>query len=291
MAKLDAYQVVTDNIIAQLSKGIVPWRRPWDATVGQPRNLSGRHYRGINVLLLGSAGYDDPRWGTFKAIQAAGGQVKKGEKGTVVVFFKMLVSKTEVDAKGQPKKIPLLRYFYVFNVRQCDGLDLPTLDEGLSHLDEDTDIIDAGDAVLAGYQDAPAFVIDAVGASYNPSKDQVRMPEPERFTSLSAYYTTQFHELAHSTGHEKRLNRPEVVKGDGFGGEKYSREELVAEMAAAMVCTRVGIDVDYPQSAAYIGSWLAKLGEDKRLLVSAATRASAAVDHILGKQAEVEGEE
>jgi antirestriction protein ArdC len=240
----------------------------------------------INVLLLGSNGYDDPRWGTFKAIAEHGGTVKKGEKGTLVVFFKMLPTK-EVDAKGKPKMIPLLRYFYVFNVRQTEGLELEPISDALSY-HEDTTCEERGDAVYEGYQDAPVYKIDSIAASYNPSTDTVRMPEPERFNTLEDYYRTQFHELIHSTGHSKRLNRPELVKSAGFGSETYSREELVAEMGSAMICTRVGIDVQTEQSAAYVAGWLKALGDDRKLVVSAATRASAASDYILDGPREVD---
>jgi antirestriction protein ArdC len=279
MPKLDAYQVVTDKIVAQLEKGVVPWTKPWDAAVGMPRNLDGRPYRGINILLLGCEGYDDPRWGTFKAISDKGGKVKKGEKGSLVVFFKMLESKKEVDAKGKPKKIPMLRYFYVFNVRQTEGLELEPMTEGLGYL-EDRSCEERGDSVLDGYVDAPAYKIDSIAASYNPQLDEVRMPEPERFNTLEDYYRAQFHELIHSTGHSKRLAREDLAAGR-FGSQTYSREELVAEIGSAMVCAKVGIAPDVENSAAYIASWLKALGNDKKLVVTAANRATHAAEYIL----------
>lgn len=280
---VDVYQIVTEKITAQLEKGIVPWQRPWDASVGQPRNLDGRHYRGINVLLLGLSGYDDPRWGTYKAISEKGGKVIKGEKGSIAVFFKMLESKTEVDSKGRPKKIPMLRYFTVFNVKQTEGLELPTLDEGLTAdvQDEDNDVEALGAAVIDGYSDCPDIRIDSIGASYNPTQDEIRMPDEDRFISTAHYYLTLFHEAVHSTGHTKRLARDEIVKGGSFGSQSYSREELVAEIGSAMIATMSGIPTDIPNSASYIASWLKALRNDKKMVVSAANRAQHAAEYIL----------
>lgn len=278
MAKIDAYETVTNQIIAQLEAGVVVWQKPWNAGVGAPRNLDGRNYRGINILLLGSHNYDDPRWGTFKNISERGGKVKKGEKGQIVVFFKMLESKTEVDAKGRPKKIPMLRYFYVFNVRQTQGLDLPTIDTEFTYYNDDEHVTRLGEDVLGGYEDAPEFRVDSIAASYNPGTDVIRMPEIERFDTAADYYLTAFHECVHSTGHERRLARPEIIDG---GSEKYSREELVAEMGSAMVAARVGIETHIENSASYLAGWLKALGDDKKLIVSAATRATAAADWII----------
>lgn len=281
----DPYAVVTDTIIAHLEKGVVPWRKPWNVETGMPRSIDGRFYKGINVMLLGLQGYSDPRWGTFKALQAKGGTVKKGEKGTFVVFFKMLVSKTEVDAKGQPKKIPLLKYFYVFNVTQCDWTEpLDSLPDTLDnhHDPEPWDI--AAASIHQHYEEfegGPSLSHGGTRASYSPALDVVQMPEVESFDSLASYFHTQYHELVHSTGHESRLNR--VIK-NSFGTDPYAREELTAEMGAAFLGTVVGLPDQTEPSASYIQSWLGALRNDKKLVVSAASRAQKAVEHILGSQ-------
>src|ERR1700747_1749713 len=162
----DPYQVVTDAIIAHLEKGVVPLHKPVNFEIGTPRSIDGRYYRGINVMLLGLQGFSDPRWGTFKALSAKGGSVRKGEKGTFVVFFKLLQSKTEVDSKGNPKKIPLLRYFYVFNVEQCDWAEpLEVIDTGGYHHDEEDWEADAA-SIYENYPDAPALRHGSVKAAY-----------------------------------------------------------------------------------------------------------------------------
>ena len=286
----DPYQIVTDAIIAKLEEGVVPWHKPWNAGVGFPRNIDGQFYRGINILLLGTQDYADPRWGTFKAIQAKNGKVRKGEKGTLVVFWKQLESKTEVDAKGNPKKFWMLRYYYVFNVLQADfEKPLPIIETDALNYHEDEDWQDAADAITAPYfeaEGAPSLHHGHTAASYSPSQDVVNMPDAERFESLDAYYWTLYHELTHSTGHEKRLNRSDLTSTEAkFGTDPYAREELVAEIGAAMLGTFAGLPDRTPQSAAYIAAWLTRLRDDKKLVVSAAARAQKAVECIMGTDA------
>lgn len=278
---LDTYQEVTDRIVSALEAGEVPWRRPWRSEVGQPRSIDGRAYRGINALLLGMSEYGDPRWGTFAGIKRHGGKVRKGERSTLVVLWKPLRVKDKES--GEPRQILMLKYFRVFNIEQCDGLALDALPEFVPDM--------TAEEVYTNYPAPPSLSHGASGAWYMPAPDHVDMPRREAFESPRAYYTTLFHELTHSTGHTSRLNRPEIMERNGFGSEPYSREELVAEIGAGMLAAAVGIEPDYPQSAAYLKSWLTALKSDRKLIVSAAARAQKAADHILNRTAPTEKED
>jgi antirestriction protein ArdC len=272
-AKLDVYEMVTDKIVAALEKGIVPWQRPWTA-LGGPRNLqSKRPYGGLNAFLLSLSPYTSPYWTTFKAAKAAGGSVKKGEKGTIVVFWKIL----EVDdtqAKSGKKKIPLLRYYTVFNTEQCEGLNVP--DSKLP----DFEPIEEAQRVIDNMPEVPVINFGGDRAYYAPMTDEIQLPMPEVFDTPESYYQVAYHELAHSTGHEKRLHR--IKDWSSFGSEPYAQEELVAEMASAMVCGAIGLDPKIDSSAAYIDGWLAKLKNDKKFIMQAAGKAQKASDFILG---------
>lgn len=276
-AKLDVYEMVTNRIIEALEKGVVPWQKPWTA-LGGPKNLqSKRPYRGLNTFLLALAPYTSPYWTTFKAAKAAGGSVKKGEKGTIVVFWKIF----EVDdpqTKSGKKKIPLLRYYTVFNTDQCEGLKVPKTKV------IDFNPIDAAQSVIDEMPEAPSINFGGDRAYYSPMTDEVQLPLPEMFDSETPYYQTAFHELAHSTGHEKRLHR--IKKWEGFGSEPYAQEELVAEMTAAMVLGSIGLEPLVDSSAAYIDGWLSKMKNDKKFVLSAASQAQKAADFIMGKNFE-----
>ena len=276
---MKAYDIITDRIIAALEQGTVPWRQPWNAETSTPRSFaSKRPYRGINVFMLTltaqAAGYTSPYWATFNQVKKLGGSIRKGEKGTPVVLWKF-IEKTE---DGEKKTIPFLRYFTVFNVEQADGIDVPTIEAQREH-----EPLDAAEDIIESYlaSDGPTLSLGGGSAHYEPLRDHVQMPRPEDFDSAERYYATLFHELGHSTGHEKRLARP----FGRFGSGPYSREELVAEMTACFLLSEARIEVELDQSAAYIGSWLKALQDDRKLVVTAATAAQKAADLILGREA------
>jgi antirestriction protein ArdC len=278
-ADRDPYQEVTDRICAALAAGTVPWRRPWNIELGQPRSIDGRPYNGVNALLLGLSEFGDPRWGTFRAIKEHGGRVRRGERGAFVVFYKPLKVHDD-DAPDGVRTVPFLRHFHVFNVEQADGLDLPPLNSGPREVPP----IEAPDAVLAGYPNAPRVSHGGDRASYSRAIDHVSMPQREAFESSASYYLTLWHELTHSTGHESRLARSDLAEFERFGDASYSREELCAEIGSSMIAARVGvIEPDTGQSAAYIAGWLKALRGDRKLIVSAASRAQKAADWILGE--------
>jgi antirestriction protein ArdC len=281
---------ITDRILVSLKAGALPWRKPWSGgidvgAITMPRNaMTARQYSGINVLLLwskaDSCGYSDPRWLTFKQALELGGNVRKGEKGTEIVF----VSKVARDDKRNPGEtvfIPFLKSYWVFNVAQCENLaklgaapaERPA---NVSRNERDATIDEFVNATGADVRHGEAR------AFYTPVGDYVNMPALASFESAHAYYATLFHELGHWTGAEKRLHR---IKGQRFGDRAYAYEELVAELASAFVCAEFGID-NHEQNAAYLASWLKGLTEllesNDRAIVSAAADASKAVEFMRG---------
>jgi antirestriction protein ArdC len=271
------YEIVTEKILAALEQGTVPWRKPWQA--GIPRNaITNRPYSGINALLLGTTPYSDPRWLTFKQCSAKGGKVRKGEKSTLVVFWKIQDVSKEEDGEIAEKQIPLLRYYLVFNVEQCDGLDLPKLET------RKVDAIAEAEAIITNMPNPPSIAHDGgARAFYRPQLDSIHLPTRSRFDSTGEYYSTLFHELSHSTGHQSRLNRQTLTEVVPFGSETYSKEELVAEFGAAFLCGHAGIETTLDNSAAYIKGWLKTLRSDPKLAIIAASQGQKAADHILGQ--------
>lgn len=283
--KKDVYQIVTDRIVRLLEAGTIPWHQPWKSSSLWPQNMvSRRPYRGINVFLLSAARYASPYWLTFRQVRTLGGRVRKGEQAFPVVFWKIFREESDTD---EPKRIPFLRYYSVFNVGQCEEIAAPVIPvEGNPKFEP----IARCEQVVSDMPKRPAINHAGGRACYQPSFDTVTMPEPKLFESGELYYATLFHELVHSTGHLSRLNRKEVAEPNRFGSDPYSREELVAEMGAAFLCGHCDIEnqtVD--QSASYVQSWLARLKEDRKLVVLAAAQAQKACDFILDVKHEDEG--
>lgn len=292
MAKLTTNDIsaeVTEKMIAAIESGNVPWRRPWQGGMSLPRSLStGKVYGWMNTVLLWAESYASPWWGTFKAIQEAGGRISKGQKHTKVVFWKHIV-KTEKDEKtGEEKKVsfPVLKFHQVFNSEQC------TWEEGKNPAERDLKPLDfvpveEAERVVQKYlSQGPSFQEKEHRAYYRPSKDLVNMPKRETFTGAEEWYSTLFHELVHSTGHASRLQREGIVDNHFFGDAEYSREELIAEMGAAFLCAATGIDCSkvFDNSAAYLRGWLKALKEDSKMVVVTAGRAQKAVGLILGSE-------
>jgi antirestriction protein ArdC len=283
-AKKDAYQIVTDKIVAMLEEGKIPWQKPW-ACLGAARNLSsGKHYRGINIWLLSATDYSTPWWVTFRQAKALGGSVRKGEKGQHVVFWKLLQLKDKnapISPTGTEKgrKIPFLRYYTVFNVEQCDGITAP--EEAPR---EEFDPVEAAEAIVEAMPQRPTIQHGGDRACYSPRLDQVRMPPRLHFESGAGYYCTLFHELTHATGHPSRVGRKELGAVAAFGSDSYSKEELVAELGASFLANECNLSrATIHNSAAYIQSWLKALKNDKKLIVHAAAAAQKAADYILDR--------
>ena len=284
--KRDIYQAVTDRIIEALERGCPPWVRPWTlgAGDGRPRNAAtGRPYHGVNQLLLWAtaqeAGYRADRWLTYRQAAEAGGHVRRGERGTLVVFWKF-VEREVLDGDGQPvlnedgrprtRVIPFARGYTVFNVEQCDGLpgrmQVPEEPPGWDPLAEAEQIVQASGARIE-HRGNRAF--------YQRRADFIRVPPRGAFRDQGGYYATLLHELVHWTGHKDRLDR----KFGRFGDADYAFEELVAELGAAFLCARLGIRGELRHEG-YINSWLEVLKQDKRAIFRAASRAREAAEYL-----------
>jgi len=272
-----AYERITERIVALLQAGTVPWHKPWRVRTSLPRNLvTQKPYRGINVFLLMAMSYESPHWLTFRQAIQLGGNVKKGEKACPVVFWKQM--KIQDKESGEPQKKPLLRLYHVFNLAQCDGLkESPAMENGSFASARPAEIV-------AKMPQPPAIKHGMVEAFYSPSEDCIGIPDRERFNGEAGYYATLFHELIHSTGHEKRLNRPSITERNGFGSDPYCKEELIAELGSAFLCGHADIvDRTIDSSAAYLECWLKQLQNDRTLIVYAAAQAQKAADFILGR--------
>ncbi len=291
--KKSVYDIVTEKLIALLESGVVPWAKNWiGGAGGAPANFASKKaYRGINILLLACQGYSSPWWMTFRQVSDRGGKVIKGEKGTIVVYFTLL----HLDANGRKvatreeavKSIPFLRYSTVFNQAQIEGIEFPK-PEDVETFDHSP--IEECERIIADMPNPPTIKITGGQPCYVPVLDEVRMPALEQFTAPESYYKTTFHELAHATGHKSRLDREGITDGASFGSDKYGKEELIAEMAAAFLAGHAGISVDeqLDDSASYLGSWIKTLKGDPKLAVQAASAAQKAADCVLGVTAKGE---
>ncbi len=277
-----AYDRITDRIVELMEQGTVPWHKPWNIQTGMPRNLvTQKPYRGINTFLLMSMGFESPNWLTYRQAVQLGGNVKKGEKSCPVVFWKPM--QVTDEESGEVEKIPFLRLYHVFNVCQCDGL------KNVPDPDEVNFVATEAAEIVAEMPQAPVIKHGMTQAYYAPHQDIVGMPEVKRFKTEEAYHASLFHELVHSTGHEKRLKRASIMERNGFGSDPYCKEELVAELGSAFLCGQAGImERTVESSAAYIQNWLSRLQDDKTLIVYAAAQAQKAADFILNRKFERE---
>ena len=275
------YEIITEKVLERLKQGEIPWHQPWVG--GYPKNLvSKKEYRGINTFLLGCQKYSSPYWVSFKQAKELGGSVKAGEKSTMVVFWKQLpVTEQKEDGEVTEKSIPFLRYYRVFNVEQTEGIDPKKIP--VSDINPNFHPILACEATIQGMPKRPDIQHRDSRAYYNPKEDFVNMPKAESFEKEEFYYCVLFHELGHSTGHEKRLARKKFNEWAPFGSESYSKEELVAEMTAAFLCGHHHIEMQtLENSVSYIQSWLHKLESDPKVVVLAAAQAQRAADYIRG---------
>ena len=272
-SKTDVYQTVTNSIIEALERGVKPWVCPWKrngAMSGIPSNFSpGKAYTGMNIMLLWCSaakhGFRDPRWLTYHQATEQGAQVRKGETGTTGIFYKTL--EKENDA-GELERIPMLKTFTVFNIEQTDGLNL---DDEISP--QPVTGFDPLPDVEALFQRTGAKINErGQQAFYQPSTDEIWLPERHLFADAANFYATGLHELVHWTGAKSRLDRE---KGGKFGSEGYAFEELIAELGCAFLMADLGVSGEV-QHESYIASWLKSLKDDKRYIFQAASGASKA---------------
>ena len=293
--RIDVYEEVTNQIIAMLEAGTRPWSPRWaSGAASLPLRHEGTAYRGVNVLLLWSAtmthGYTNPYWMTYRQASELGGQVRKGEKGNLVVHAGSFTPKDEEagqegagEGESEDRARSYLKKYVVFNVEQIDGLDMtkyPVPRVEVKNRDQrDPEL----EAAFARYG-VPCSE-GGNSAYYNPAADSIRMPAFADFVSGNAFYATIGHETVHSSGHRSRLNR-ETLYDYGKSTEIRAAEEMVAEVGAAMLCAQLGMEpTERDDHAAYIASWLTALRNDKRAIFRAATAAQAASEFILARMA------
>ena len=310
--KKNVYEIVAETIIKMVeTEGVLPWHKPWtcsskladDAIFGEARSWSnGRYYRGINQFILGFCG----QWATAKQIFDNGGHIKKGCKATPVVFWSFMV-KDEKTGKLRPfdenkdsdsDKIPFLRYINVFRIGRdttdIEEKDFSSKKKDTTNIEESFKADEYAESIINEYVSRETInfsnAINSNRAFYAPFADKVVVPNKSSFENESEYYSTAFHELTHSTGAKSRLNRDGIVKNDGFGNNLYSKEELIAEMGAAMLLhiTNLNIPTTLTNNAAYIKGWLKQIKEEPKILVFAASQAEKAVKYILNGKAEKE---
>lgn len=287
----DIYSRITDQIIRILETGVKPWTQPWAAghaagPVSRPLRWSGQSYAGINVLTLWASamerGYAAPIWMTFKQALELGGAVRKGEKGSPVVYANTL-TRTETDeTTGEDAEvaIPFLKGYTVFNVEQIDGLPAHFYAQANANPNPDQPIEHAQRFFAAT---GAKLMHGGNAAYYRMASDHIQMPEFAAFLSAHDYYATLAHESIHWTRHPSRLDRSFDQKR--FGDAGYAQEELVAELGAAFLCADLGLTLeDRPDHAAYIASWLKALRDDKRAIFTASAHAQRAADYLHGLQ-------
>ena len=277
------YEMVTDRIIEQLEKGVIPWQKPWTGVrSGAYNRISKKPYSLLNQMLL----KHDREYATFKQWQDLGGHVRKGEKSEIVVFWKIQpIEEEKEDGTKEVKQIPFLRYYNVFHISQVEGVE-PLSKDTLN----DIEPIEKADQILNDYWTREKITVEHKAgddAYYSPGRDLIRLPLFEQFTDANEYYSTAFHESVHSTMKESRCNRAEDRKGKlvAFGSDEYSKEELVAEIGSASLMNIIGIESasSFRNSSAYIQNWLSVLRNDIKFIVSASSKAEKAVDYILGE--------
>lgn len=268
--KGDIYQQITDKIIIALEAGTAPWVKPW-AALGAPRNaITKREYSGINTVLLAMTEFSSNQWLTYNQAKDAGGQVRKGEKGTTVVFFKPLNIKDKANEEND-KIIPLLKTFTVFNTQQIDGLSerfTQAITPQISEFEDNQ----AAELMLSQAE----IIYGSNRACFIPSRDEIHLPNKTEFKSIPDFYATALHELTHWTGHTSRLARDFNGR---FGDASYAFEELVAELGAAFLCAHSGVDGQL-QHGSYIASWLKVLKNDKKAIFTAAAAARRAAEFL-----------
>src|SRR5712664_771638 len=282
------YQEITDKIVAELEAGRVPWVQPWGtaaakASLAMPKNAStNRQYSGVNILILWGAvierGFTGQSWLTFRQALSLGGHVRKGERGTTVVYADRFVPSNEkrraAETGEEVQAVPFLKRFTVFNTDQCE--DLPDEIATTATPPPPGLIEPTVEALIKAT--GLTFHIGGERAFYAPAEDYVQVPPPQAYFEPINWHRTALHELGHATGHPSRLNRDQ---SGSHGTKKYAFEELVAELSAAFGCASLGI-VPTVRHADYIGSWIEVLREDNRAIVRAASQASKAADYLLG---------
>ena len=308
-SKLDSYHAqFAQKMITALEAERAPWQKPWKPGERvSPQNFStDREYRGGNAIFLSltgtEQGYSDPRWGGYRQIAEAGGHVRKGEKGTPIMYVEYTSTTLDKDAHGNPRlnedgqkqysetkrDRPMVRLHTVFNVEQTEGLKLKPIGNRDAPVWEANKRVEG--LIQHGEGEGGPKVVHEQGdrAYYNKGLDRVVLPDPSQFPEQTGYSHTALHEIAHATGHEKRLNRPTLTNHGGFGSEAYAREELRAEMGAMMVGEQLGVGHEPRHGTAYVASWIKAVKDDPREIRLAAVDAQKAADWMVERARTIE---
>jgi len=298
MSNQQVYQMITDKVVESLKAGRIAWQRPWVGGTMPQNYISKNPYRGINLWITFFAPYESPYWVSFKQAKKLGGNVKQGEKGTKITFWKPIVKKLWND-DGTPKLNKLgkqmvdtflvLKHHTIFNAEQCEGIDF----EVPAKTAEGAEDVASADSLIDLYADIPVVKHSAMPrAYYAPRADEVHMPNKDTFKSTEDYYSVKFHELAHSTGAKHRLNRDGVANFDRFGSHQYSIEELVAEMSACFMMANAGLAIEpRDNSKAYIQNWISKLENNPKFIFDASREAQKACNYMMGIEEKKYGED
>ncbi|MEM9928712.1 MAG: zincin-like metallopeptidase domain-containing protein [Bacteroidota bacterium] len=292
-SRRDVYQLVTDIILEKLEQGVIPWKQRWSAQGPAANYVSKKPYRGINALLLNSLGLAQPYFLTFRQAKQLGGHIQKGAKSLPVVYWQWYFwhketgrKLTEEEAQALPSKEverkAFLRYYRVFPIQDTEGITLELSQTNSSSLDEDKLI--RGFQPLHSMPHPVAVKTQSNTPFYHPRHDYINMPAMNTSASEEAYFHVLYHEITHSVGHAKRLNRSSVTDPQPFGSWIYSKEELIAEMGAGFLSNLMDLqsETELTDATAYIQGWLKVLRNDKRFVIEAAQQAQRAADYILG---------
>jgi antirestriction protein ArdC len=280
--KKDMYSIINNMIMEKLQNGKAPWRQTWN-DFGPARNyLNKKPYRGINALILNNMEFEYPLYMTFLQAKELGGHIKKGSKSIEVIYWKTL----EFENDEKVTRIPFLRYYNVFNIECIDGIKLKLPTKYVNNP------IDQCETIISEMPLKPIIEHGGDKPYYNWKEDKIKVPQRDNFILSDEYYATLFHELAHSTGHESRLNREACMKPLTYGSRDYCKEELVAEIATCFLCGEAGIANNVvDNSSAYIQFWLERLThllrEDNKAFVRASALAQKATDFILNRVEEL----
>ena len=280
MKSNDIYNMVTERILEQLEQGIIPWHKPWTGTAGAWSRSTGKAYSLLNQWMMPQGEY-----ATFNQIKKEGGKVRKDSKGYPIVFFKPMPIEVEDKETGELKikTVPVLKYFTVFNIeQQVEGLELKHHKEDVENNNEPLETLES---LKNDYLERSGVTLEHMKgnkACYSPATDKITLPLMEQFDGIEEYYSTAFHEMAHSTGHVSRLNR--IKKAAAFGSDDYGKEELIAEITSAAVLNETGIETSgtLRNSAAYIQNWTNAIRGDNKLIVHASSKAQKAFEMIMG---------
>lgn len=282
-------EIVAQRVLEELAKGEIPWQKPWFGSERFVSHLNGKHYSLLNCILLGEPG----EYATFNQIKNEGGKVKKGAKAKMVVFWSQNEKEYEDDdGEKKTKKYWFLRYYNVFNLNDCEGIQKKYLNEDDTRFIHEKET--SAEEIIDNYMSAnPTLRVfrdeESDRAYYRPSEDYIKVPRMEQFEKVEEFYSALFHEMTHSTGHWTRLGR---FKENGtvaaLGNEDYGKEELIAELGAAALCGKCGIEStsSFRNSAAYLQGWTEAIKGDPNLIVAAAGKADKAVSYILGEEGE-----